>query len=228
MTWPRLLTPRIAGLLAVLLSLVPSPSTVAQTTKKAPGTPKGPKPWTTFEHCTYVENPSNDGDSFRVRCGKQSIHVRLYFVDAPESNHTDAPRVTEQSQHFGIAPDETIQAGLRAAAATRAFLSKPFTVHTRWTVAGGRSKQPRYYSFVEVGGRNLADTLVAQGWARAKGAIAPSPTGEPSKSIMARLRSLESQAREKRVGSWTTSTQPPRPRPSPEGLAAPQAPPRRR
>ncbi len=212
-------------LLLILLALLPgresfAASTTAPSQKKRPQT----KPWSTFEGCTYVTNPNNDGDSFRVQCGKKSFHVRLYFVDAPETNLSDRSRVAEQGQHFGLTTNETIQAGVKAAEATRLFLKRPFTVHTRWTVAGGRSREPRYYAFIEIGNGSLAEHLVEQGWARAKGSIAPAPTGETSKSITARLQRLESEARQRRVGAWGM-------RPASDAVqktAAPRIKPRRR
>jgi endonuclease YncB( thermonuclease family) len=177
--------------------------------KRAPA--KKPKTWESFEKCTYLENTSNDGDSFQVRHGKKTLHVRLYFVDAPETNLADPERVIEQSQHFGITQAATLQAGKKAAEVTRQFLSQSFTVHTRWTVAGGRSRQPRYYAIVAVSGRDLGELLVSQGLARTKGAVAPTPDGEPSKSVMARLQQLESEARRQRFGAWSASSHPPAP-----------------
>ncbi|MGE3311831.1 MAG: thermonuclease family protein [Limisphaerales bacterium] len=188
---------------------------------------KTPKTWVTFENCTYVADSSNDADSFKVRCGKRTLHVRLYFVDAPESNRSDPDRVLEQSLHFGITPEATLEAGKRALEVTRQLLSQPFTVHTRWTVAGGRSRQPRYYSIIETRQGDLGSLLVGQGLARAKGAIAPTPSGEPSKSVTQRLSSLESTARQRRAGAWglrssssenRTRTAPAPPSPSPASL----------
>jgi endonuclease YncB( thermonuclease family) len=55
-------------------------------------------------NCQYVANPSNDGDSFRVRSGTNEFIVRLYFVDAPETNLLYAERTREQSEYFGATP----------------------------------------------------------------------------------------------------------------------------
>ena len=199
---------RPRGWVGFLIALLVAPcgfSAAPEAAPKRSAPSKQPKTWVTFENCTYVENPSNDGDSFQVRHGKKTMHVRLYFVDAPETNRTDPERVVEQSQYFGITPEATFQAGKQAAEFTRQALAKPFSVHTRWTVAGGRSRQPRYYSIVATGSRDLAERLVEQGLARTKGAVAPTPSGEPSKSVVARLKGLESEARKLRVGAWASS-----------------------
>lgn len=229
-TLPRPATPRAVSsrsfslAMAILLVATQTFPATPGAAPKRPSSSKQPKTWTTFENCHYLDNPSNDADSFQVRCGKKTIHVRLYFVDAPESNLSDPERVQEQSQHFGLSTDETIRAGKLATEITRQTLSKPFTVHTRWTVAGGRSRQPRYYSIVETGQRDLAELLVEHGCARTKGAVAPTPGGEPSKSVVARLQRLESEARQRRIGAWGLSI----PVPAPDKSATPQVSPQRR
>jgi hypothetical protein len=61
--------------IALLLSVVLAQSWAAE-----------PKKWVTLTNCQYVDGKDNDGDSFRVRCGTNEFIVRLYFVDAPETN----------------------------------------------------------------------------------------------------------------------------------------------
>ena len=85
---------------------------------------------------------------------------------------------------------------------TRDMLREPFTVWTRWASAGGRSKEPRYYGLVEVGGKGLAEILVSRGLARTKGVRANLPSGEQSKVYEEKLQGLENDAKEKRVGVW--------------------------
>jgi len=202
-----------------LASTLPTQSCAATNPPPARSSPKPrpePKTWTRFNACSYVDHPANDADSFRVRCGDREIHVRLYFVDSPESRGTDAPRVAEQARHFNLSTQATLAAGSRAAQATRAFLGRQsFTVHTRWTVAGGRSREPRYYATVTANGQDLAAWLVQNGWARTKGAVAPSPDGEPSKSVMDRLRRLEGEARRRGAGAWTNPSSATRSSPAP-------------
>lgn len=157
--------------------------------------------WVTVTNCHYVATKDGDGDSFRVRSGTNDFIVRLYFVDTPETNMRYAERNRDQAEHFGITLDETVPAGVRAKEVTRALLREPFTVRTRWASAAGGGREPRYYSFVDVGTNSLAALLVAQGWARTKGVTATIP-GQNSKDFAARLRGLEAEAQQQRLGIW--------------------------
>jgi len=159
------------------------------------------KEWVTFTNCQYVATKDGDGDSFRVHSGTNEFNLRLYFVDAPESNLRYPDRNREQAEHFGITIDDTIKAGERAREFTRDLLREPFVVRTRWASTAGR---PRYYAFVEVGTNSLAAMLVAQGWARTKGVTATLP-GQKSKDFSERLATLEAEARQKRLGVWGMS-----------------------
>jgi endonuclease YncB( thermonuclease family) len=169
------------------------------------GLPAAEKPWLTFTNCQYVATKDCDGDSFRVRSGTNEFNVRLYFVDAPETNLRYAERNREQAEHFGITIDETVAAGVKAKKVTKELLREPFKVRTRWASAAGGGREPRYYSFVEIGTNSLAALLVAQGWARTKGVTATLP-GQTSKDFAKRLRELEAEARSKRLGIWEKST----------------------
>ena len=160
------------------------------------------KEWVTFTNCQYVAAKDDDGDSFRVRSGTNEFNLRLYFVDAPETNLRYADRNREQAEHFGITIDDTLKAGKRARDFTRDVLREPFVVRTRWASTAGR---PRYYAFVEVGTNSLAAMLVAQGWARTKGVTAALP-GQKSKDFSERLAALEAEARRQRLGVWAMAT----------------------
>ena len=162
------------------------------------------KPWDMFTNCQYIATKDCDGDSFRVRSGTNEFNVRLYFVDAPETSLRYAERSREQAEHFGITIDETVPAGVKAKEVTKELLREPFTVRTRWASAAGGGREPRYYSFVEIGTNSLATLLVAQGWARTKGVTATLP-GQKSKDFAKRLRGLEAEARTKRLGIWRSS-----------------------
>jgi endonuclease YncB( thermonuclease family) len=161
--------------------------------------------WVTFTNCQYVAGKDNDGDSFRVRSGTNEFNVRLYFVDAPEPNLRYPERTREQSEYFGATLDDTYKAGIKAGEIVRDLLREPFVLQTRWASAAGRAKEPRYYVFIQVGGRQLAELLVSQGWARTKGLFANLPTGERSKVFVEKLQTLEAEARQKRLGIWATS-----------------------
>jgi endonuclease YncB( thermonuclease family) len=161
--------------------------------------------WVAFTNCQYVATKDCDGDSFRVRSGTNEFNVRLYFVDAPESNLRFPERTREQSEHFGASLDDTLKAGAKAGEFVRNALREPFIVRTRWAGAGGRSREPRYYAFVEVGTNSLATLLVTEGWARIKGIVATLPGGVKSKDFVVRLQALEAEARAKRRGVWASS-----------------------
>jgi endonuclease YncB( thermonuclease family) len=160
------------------------------------------KAWIRLADCQYIEQTSNDGDSFHVQCGEQAFVVRLYFVDAPEATLRYPDRTREQSEYFGVTLDETLRAGRQATRLVRERLQTPFVVWTRWASAGGRSKTPRYYGFVEVEGQSLAELLVSEGLARTKGVIAKGPTGEPAHVTQEKLQAFERTARQQKRGIW--------------------------
>ena len=163
--------------------------------------------WVTLTTCQYVAAKDNDGDSFRVRCGTDEFNLRLYFVDAPETNLRYPERTREQSEYFGVTLDETMKAGARARDKAREILREPFVVRTRWATAADRAKETRYYALVEVGGKSLAEVLVSQGLARTKGVSPNLPTGEKAKAYVERLEVLEHEAQQKRLGIWASSAE---------------------
>ena len=164
-------------------------------------TAAAPNPWSVLAGCSYVPHANNDGDSFHVRCGSDEFVLRLYFVDAPETQLLYPERTREQAEHFGASLDDTLKAGARARSFVREALRGPFTVTTRKASAPGRAKDPRFYGMVEVGGRNLDEMLVLQGLARAKG-VAASVPGEKARAHTQRLQLLEEQAKQKGRGLW--------------------------
>src|SRR5437016_5400940 len=163
------------------------------------------KEWVKLIDCHYIENPDNDGDSFHVHGGDKEFTARLYYVDAPETNLRQGDRTHDQSLHFGITLDETMKAGEKAKQRTKELLQKPFVIWTRWATAGGRGRASRYYVIVEIDGKSLGEILISEGLARTKGMAPNLPTGEHAKAYMERLDDLESAAREKHLGAWTTS-----------------------
>ena len=165
------------------------------------------KKWVMLTDCQYVDYKDNDGDSFRVHCGDKEFRARLYFVDAPETNLVYAERTREQSLHFGIMLDETMKAGVKAKDRVKGLLQKPFALHTLWATAAGRSRETRYYVLIEVDGKSLAEILVSEGLARVKGVGHVLPSGEKSRSYVDRLTALEEEAKQKRVGAWSTAAE---------------------
>ena len=164
------------------------------------------KPWQEYRDCRYVQHPSNDGDSFRARCGREEIFVRLYFVDAPETDLSYPERTRQQSQYFGVSVDDTLRTGAHARDYVQNALRQPFTVLTRRTVAPGRSATTRYYAVVRVNGHALEALLLREGLARNKGFVTGLHDGTRSKAWVQSLQRLEDEARLWRRGVWARSS----------------------
>jgi len=152
-----------------------------------------------------VATKDGDGDSFRVRCGTNEFMLRLYFVDAPETNLRYPERTREQSEYFDVTLDESMKGGRMARDLVRDTLQKPFSIWTRWASAAGRSKEPRYYGLVQVGTNSLAEILVSKGLAQPKGVRPNLPTGQKGTAYLEQLLALEADAKKKRVGLWASS-----------------------
>ena len=163
------------------------------------------KPWVMLTNCQYLAHADSDGDSFRVRGGTNEFLLRLYFVDAPETNLRYPERTREQSEYFGVTLDESMKGGRMARDLVRDTLQEPFTVWTRWASAAGRSKEPRYYGLVQVGTNALAEILVSKGLAQPKGVRPNLPTGQKATAYQEKLLALEADAKKKRVGLWASS-----------------------
>lgn len=162
-----------------------------------------------FENCKFVASEWADGDSFPVEIspGHQEV-VRLYFVDCPEttaSTESDQRRVREQSAYFGVEdPKVTLGFGRKAKDEVARVLSQPFTVHTAFSRALGRSAKPRIYAFVTTAeGKDLSSWLVESGLARSYGVGRTSPDGLSDDDAKARFGDLELQAALQRRGLWS-------------------------
>ena len=163
-----------------------------------------------FSDAKLVNNLSNDGDSFFVESDEKSFHVRLYFVDCPEtsiSSKSDARRVREQTRYFGLShAARTIHFGNEAKTFIEGILAKPFTVHTAFASALGRSAKGRVYGFIiTADGDDLASLLVKNGFARTRGIGRKTPDGVSRNEMIERLRDLEISAMLKRIGIWSES-----------------------
>ncbi len=198
------------------------PSTTSQTKYKGR--------YEILENCQWIDDRGNDGDSFRVKYGKDEYTFRLYFADAPEKylsdQHKDQrKRVAQQGQYFdGLSPQQTVEVGLQAQAFTAKQLKgKSFTVMTFWeTVYGG----DRFYAFILLPGSTdkkplrLCEQLIKNGLARihTKGPSRQSDYGtglvqsgdskkkpdqqEQGKGYLKRLHKLEAQAKKAKSGAW--------------------------
>ena len=163
-----------------------------------------------FSNARLVNNPANDGDSFFVEANGKSFHVRLYFVDCPEtstSSKSDARRVREQTRYFGLShAARTIHFGNEAKTFIEGILAKPFTVHTAFASALGRSAKGRVYGFIiTADGDDLASLLVKNGFARTYGIGRKTPNGIPRNEMIERLHDIETSAMLKRIGIWSES-----------------------
>lgn len=164
----------------------------------------------TYANATLVESGANDGDSFMVQAGDQTLHIRLYFVDSPETHSYhdyDARRIQEQARYFGLdEPERIIWLGRQAADFTKVMLERPFTVHTAHARALGGRTSNRIYGFVETStGRDLGELLVENGLARAYGVQREDYRGVPMAEVESRLRDIEAGAMLARRGVWQES-----------------------
>ncbi|NQT94697.1 MAG: helix-hairpin-helix domain-containing protein [Lentisphaerae bacterium] len=168
------------------------------------------RPLQEFEDVTLVQSEDNDGDSFRVLMDGKEQTVRLYFVDSPETtalSGTDARRIRAQTRYFGL-PDHshTIGFGKKAREFKEEQLEEPFTVHTSFATAPGRSTSRRIYVFVTTAlGEDLAALLVGTGLARAYGIGRSTPSSVSRDEQAEMLSDLEMSAAMKRVGIWSVS-----------------------
>ena len=164
-----------------------------------------------FSNARLMNDPANDGDSFLVEADGKPLHIiRLYFIDCPEtstSSMSDAQRVREQARYFGLSDvARTIHFGNEAKTFVERILAKPFTVHTAFASAGGRSAKGRAYGFITTAdGNDLASLLVKNGLARTHGIGRQTPDGTSGDEMVERLRVLEISAMLKRVGIWSES-----------------------
>jgi competence protein ComEA len=167
-----------------------------------------------FEGSRHITTEWADGDSFAVALPDgQEIVLRLYYVDCNETaaaTETDQRRVRDQSSYFGIDDHQiTLDSGRRAAEQVARLLKKPFTVHTAFASAPGRSAKPRTYGFVTLSdGRDLGEVLVGEGLARSYGVRRTTPDGLTAEAAKEKIDDLELGAAIARRGIWeNTDTQ---------------------
>lgn len=125
--------------------------------------------------------------------------MRLYFVDAPESETAYRDRLDEQGAYFSITRQQAAQLGKEASAFTAKALAEPFTVQTR------RRKLFGYRMLVMITtstGDDLGELLVKNGLARIYGMKTPLPDGRTSRQYEAHLEKLEARAKEAGLGAW--------------------------
>ncbi len=163
-----------------------------------------------FSNVRLIDNPDNDGDSFHLGTNGKLLHVRLYYVDCPETSigsKSDAQRVKEQMRYFGLFDAERIiHFGNEATGFVERTLSNPFTLYTAFASAMGRSSKGRVYGFiVTADGEDLARLLVKKGFARTHGIGRETPSGTARNEMVERLHDLEISAMLKGSGIWSES-----------------------
>ena len=144
----------------------------------------------TIENATLIEAGLNDGDSFKVKADGKELHLRLYYVDCLETTlgKADWNRILEQQYHFGLEdPVAVVRFGKQAAEYVKRVLSRPFTIHTSYAKAPGRSvaTMPLSKPMTAVISGHL---LVEQGLARIHGETRPAPDGTPSRFVRKELQ----------------------------------------
>ena len=160
-----------------------------------------------LRNAVLVPAGMNDGDSFKARVGGREHHLRLYYVDCPETTHGgrgELERIRDQQYHFGLEdPKDVVRFGKRAASYVAEILSRPFSIHTSYARAPGRSAMGRIYAFIEThDGRDLGRLLVRLGLARVHGKTRPDPTGRKSRQVLEELQDLRALAMLNRAGIW--------------------------
>lgn len=159
--------------------------------------------WEVWDDCTLEADKYFDADSFRVRHGRYEVVLRLYFVDAPETDAGYGARIGEQAAYFKTTDAAVLRGGEKAKEFTARFLGKPFRVITRRQGAPGASRDARYYGMVvDRGGKRLDAALVEAGLARVTSAIASYPDTAAGQKAARALRSLEAKAAQENRGMW--------------------------
>lgn len=169
-----------------------------------------PPPLVEVEHLVslgsarFIDDASNDGDSFLVEHeGKRHV-IRLYFVDCPEKREYKlvADRLKDQAGYFGgLSIPQTVKAGLQAKEFTASLLrGRSFEVLTRWERV---YDSERFYAVVICeDGEDLARKLVHAGLARIHTKGVNMPGGRKANDYENQLRDIEKEARASKRGAW--------------------------
>ena len=164
--------------------------------------PRG-KGWEVLTNCELVEDRTNDGDSFALRAGGETVTFRLYFADCPEKyrHQYNGDRIADQGAYFGgLSEEQTIATGVEAREFALSLLTRgPVTVETKWEEV---YDSERYYAFVRVGDKDLAEALVSRGLARIHTKGTARRDGTPERTQKDRLYQLEREAKSQRRGGW--------------------------
>jgi len=163
--------------------------------------------WDTLTGCRLKNSEWNDGDSFHVLQGSKEFIFRLCYVDTPETKaHKDlTKRTTAQARYWKIRKKDMFPLAAEAATYTKDLLAGGFTIKTQWEDAKGDSRLPRYFGVIMTSQGDLAELLVARGYARVYGFSPDYPGGISAEKYKDKLKSLEDKARESEQGAWAYS-----------------------
>lgn len=149
-----------------------------------------------------IDHGTNDGDSFHIAHGGEEFVFRLYYVDCPEKSARNyKKRVADQAEYFGgLSLAEVVDVGLEAKDYVEDLLKRnEFEISTRWEAVYDSG---RYYAFIKIGDRYLAEILVERGLARIYTKGVNLPDGERFTDQREDLRALESEAKARGLGGW--------------------------
>ncbi len=163
--------------------------------------------WDTLDNCRPISSDWNDGDSFHVRHAGKEYIFRLCYVDTPESKGRKGQtrRTSDQARYWKILKRDMYPLAKEASAYTATVMAGSFTVKTEWEDAKGSSQLPRYFGVIITPQGDLAELLVAHGYARIYGFSPDYPGGIKAAKYGAKLEGLEANAREKKLGAWAFS-----------------------
>jgi endonuclease YncB( thermonuclease family) len=146
-------------------------------------------PISTFDACSVIK--VTDGDTITAVCSNTKIKVRLYGIDAPETEKRNKKtgKVTKLGQPYGKEAQEALEKKVKGQKIRLDIMAS--------------DRYKRMVSIVYVDGRNANCEIVAEGWVWAYRQFLDRP--HASEYIVA-----EESARKKRLGLWQQSNpQPP-------------------
>lgn len=168
-----------------------------------------------LKHARLVDDPGNDGDSFKIAHDGGANVLRLYFVDCPEKRQYALVegRLKDQAGYFGgLSVPQILSVGAEAKVFTEKLLKEQdFAVQTRWERVYDSERSYAVVLFED--GEDLAMKLVRAGLCRIHTKGTMMPDGQHEFDFEQRLRELEREAKAARRGAWGTPKRaPPKPK----------------
>jgi endonuclease YncB( thermonuclease family) len=168
-----------------------------------------------LKNVRLLDDPGNDGDSFKIAHADGEHVLRLYFVDSPEKRRYSLveERLKDQAGYFGgLSIAQTVSLGLEAKAFTEKLLrERSFTIQTRWERVYDSERSYAVVLFDD--GEDLAIKLVKAGLCRIHTKGTMMPDGQHEFDFESRLRELEREAKTAKRGAWGTPRRaPPKPK----------------